>query len=119
VFDKEGNNIYKYDLDQKENRTMLRKLRTKTQINKNIENKNKNKNKSIPDINDIEGYISNDDFDKKDQEVYDTKKGKYIFIYYHFYSRNTSKYFLYFFFYLHRWNSQKIQRFFQWYQWKF
>jgi len=86
VFDKEGNNIYKYDLDQKENRTMLRKLRTKTQINKNIENKNKNKNKSIPDINDIEGYISNDDFDKKDQEVYDTKKDEILKKYNDFFS---------------------------------
>jgi len=76
VFDKEGNNIYKYDLDQKKNRMMLRKLRTKTQIDKNIEKKNKNK--SITDVNDIEGYISNDDFDEKDQEVYDTKKDEIL-----------------------------------------
>ncbi|ORX60223.1 hypothetical protein BCR36DRAFT_316823 [Piromyces finnis] len=74
VFDKEGNNVYKYDLDQKENRKMLRKLRTKTQANKNIEKENKFKS----ELNDIEGYISNDDFDDKDQEVYDTKKAEIL-----------------------------------------
>jgi len=84
VFDSEGNNIYKYDLEQKENREMLRKLRTKNQIDK--KNKSKNNNKTIPNIEDIEGYISNDDFDDKDQEVYDTKKAEILQKYYEFFS---------------------------------
>ncbi|ORX76833.1 GCFC-domain-containing protein [Anaeromyces robustus] len=83
VFDSEGNNIYKYDLEQKENREMLRKLRTKSQINKI--NKSKN-NKTITSIEDMEGYISNDDFDDKDQEVYDTKKAEILQKYYEFFN---------------------------------
>jgi len=68
---------------------MLRKLRTKIQIDKNKSKKSNNEMK--PNLDDIEGYISNDDFDEKDQEVYDAKKGiylinvykiEYLFIYY-------------------------------------
>eukprot|EP00833_Pecoramyces_ruminatium_P001528 jgi/Orpsp1_1/1175560/evm.model.c7180000054353.2 len=86
VFDSEGNNIYKYDVDQKENREILRKMRTKTQSNKN-KSKNNNNNKSIsPNLNEIEGYISNDDFDEKDQEVFDIKKAEILQKYYEFFS---------------------------------
>jgi len=81
VFDSEGNNIYKYDVDQKQNREMLRKLRTKQQIGKKNSSNNNNSKTMIPKLDDIEGYISNDDFDDKDQEVFDTKKGIYIYLF--------------------------------------
>lgn len=84
VFDSEGNNTYKYDLDQKENRQMLRKLRTKIQIDKNKSKKSNNEMK--PNLDDIEGYISNDDFDEKDQEVYDAKKAEILQRYNEFFS---------------------------------
>lgn len=86
VFDSEGNNIYKYDVDQKQNREMLRKLRTKQQIGKKNSSNNNNSKTMIPKLDDIEGYISNDDFDDKDQEVFDTKKAEIFQKYNEFFS---------------------------------
>lgn len=69
VFDQEGNIKYQYNRENKESREILRKMRTKS---------NKNRKIFLSELDDIEGCISNDEFDENDQKVYDSKKSEII-----------------------------------------